>query len=92
MAWGACIVGIGAVVALGLATAGSGGLGAPITIPAMGTALLATAPVAVTTMGFPTAVSAVGIAIAGGGVSVLNKLRAYRLVKVNSNKVILYRK
>ena len=92
VAWGACIMGIGGIVALGLATIGSGGTATPITVPIMGSALVATAPLAVTTMGLPATISAVGIAIAGGGCGILNKLRTYRVVKVGSNKVILYRK
>ncbi|MBO5177315.1 MAG: hypothetical protein J6K04_02010 [Lachnospiraceae bacterium] len=92
VAWGACIIGLGAVVALGIATAGSGGTATLITLPAMGAALMTTAPVAVASMGLPAAVSAVGIAMAGGGCGVLNKLRDYKLVKVSKDKVILYRK
>ena len=92
VAWGACVVGIGAVVALTIATVGSGGTATPITLPILGTTLLTTAPIAVTTMGLPAAVSAVGIAVAGGGVGILNQLRDYKMVRISKNKVILYRK
>jgi len=92
VAWGACVVGIGAVVALTIATVGSGGTATPITLPILGTTLLTTAPIAVTTMGLPAAVSAVGIAVAGGGVGILNQLRDYKMVRIGKGKVILYRK
>lgn len=53
---------------------------------------VATAPAAVTAWGIPTTAAAVAIAVAGGGVAVLEKLRKYRLEKISDKKIILYRK
>lgn len=50
------------------------------------------APAAVTAWGVPTTAAAVAIAVAGGGVAVLEKLRKYRLEKISDKKIILYRK
>lgn len=67
---------------------GTGGTALPISgfvgIPAMAGA--------VGVLGVPTATSALAIAVAGGGVGVLNKLRDYRIEKISDDKIILHRK
>ncbi len=88
VAWGVCIGCIGIGVALVVVTIGSGGTATPITGPTTAITLGAAAA----TWGLPTAITATGIAVAGGGVRVLNKLRKYRLVKISDTKIILYRK
>lgn len=88
VAWGVCIGCIGVAVMLVVVTIGSGGTATPITGPTAAITLSAAAA----TWGLPTAITATGIAVAGGGVGVLNKLRKYRLVKISDTKIILYRK
>lgn len=70
-----------------------------VTISTAGTATVPSAfvaaPAVVTVssfLGMPTAISAIGIAIAGGGVGALNKLRGYRVEKVSDEKIILHKK
>lgn len=92
VAWAACFVGIAAIVTLGIVIITSGGTAAPVAGPAFTASLITVAPVAASTMGIPALVSAVGIAIAGGGVAVLNKLRKYRIEKINSKKIVLHKK
>ena len=66
-------------------------------ITAIGVAVVS-GVVAISTAGTATvpsafiATSAIGIAMAGGGVVALNKLRGYRLEKVSDEKVILHKK
>lgn len=88
-AWAVCIVGISVAVASVVATVGSGGTaGAPA-------ALVATPAMASTVaiLGIPAATAAVGIALAGGGVGVLNHLmKDYDMEKVSDEKLILHRK
>lgn len=52
----------------------------------------AVAPAAVGILGFSTTATAISIAIAGGGVAVLNKLRGYSLEKISDDKVVLTKK
>ena len=84
-AWGLAIGAIGVAVVSVVATAGT-------STPATGSAALISGGAAATVLGVPTAVSAVSIAVAAGGVGALNKLRDYNLTKINDNKVILKRK
>lgn len=88
VAWGVCIGCIAIAVAMVVVTIGSGGTATPVTGPTAAITLSAAAA----TWGLPTAITATGIAVAGGGVGVLNKLRKYRLVKISDTKIILYRK
>ncbi|WP_120955757.1 hypothetical protein [Helicobacter mehlei] len=78
VAWGIAIAAIAAAVAMAIA---SGGLAAP--------ASLFTAAGAVGILGTGPTISAVTIAVAAGGVGVLNKLRGYNLKKISDNHVIL---
>lgn len=59
--------------------------------PAEAAAALAATPVVVATLGADAAASAVLIAVAGGGVASLNKLRKYSMTK-EGDKLILKRK
>ena len=84
VAWLIAIGAIGvAVIAL---------LSAPAT--AGGSAFIsgAVAPAAVGVLGLGTTATAISIAIAGGGVAVLNKLRGYSLEKISDDKVVLTKK
>lgn len=85
VAWGIAIGAIAVAVIAVLsspATAGTGLVAAP--------ALVAPAAGALGGMGI--AVSAVSIAVAGGGVAVLNKLRDYEIVSNTKEKLVLRRK
>lgn len=65
--------------------------GGTATVPS---AFIATPAIATASgvLGMSTTISAIGIAIAGGGVGALNKLRGYRVEKVSDEKVILHKK
>lgn len=87
-AWAVCVAAIGVAVVCGVVTISTAGTA---TVPSAFVA----APAVVTVssfLGMPTAISAIGIAIAGGGVGALNKLRGYRVEKVSDEKVILHKK
>ena len=87
-AWAICVAAIGVAVVCGVVTISTAGTA---TVPSAFVA----APAVVTVssfLGVPTAISAIGIAIAGGGVGALNKLRGYRVEKVSNEKVILHKK
>ena len=88
VAWAVCIGCVAIAMTALVVTIGSGGTATPITGPTSAIVLSA----AVATWGMPTAITATGIAIAGGGVGVLNKLRKYRLEKISDTKIILHRK
>lgn len=68
IAWAICIGCIAAAVVSTLSTGGIGSL-----------SIAAAAPVAVSILGIPTTIACVTIAVAAGGVGVLNKLRGYDL-------------
>lgn len=87
-AWAICVAAIGVAVTCGVVAITSAGTAAA---PSAFVATLAVATVA-SFLGVPTAISAIGIAIAGGGVGALNKLRGYRVEKVSNEKVILHKK
>ena len=82
----AWIVAIGAI---GVAVAGI--LAAPATGGVTSSAAFLMAPAAVTTLGLPSATTAILIAVAAGGVGVLNKLRDYDIVEENDKRVKLKR-
>lgn len=87
-AWVLCVTAIGVAVVCGVVTISTAGTA---TVPS---AFVATPAVATAAgfLGMPTAISAIGIAIAGGGVGALNKLRGYRIEKVSDEKIILHKK
>lgn len=88
-AWAVCITGIGvavAGVAVSVGTAGTASAPAAlISTPAMaGTVAI---------LGAPTAIVAVSVALAGGGVGALNHLmKDYDVEKISDEKLILHRK
>lgn len=86
--WALCVGAIGVAVVCGVVTISTAGTA---TVPS---AFIATPAIATVSgfLGMPTAISAIGIAMAGGGVGALNKLRGYRLEKVSDEKVILHKK
>lgn len=88
IAWTVAIGGITIAVTSIIATAATGGTAAPAS------ALVATPALAgaVGVLGVPTTISAIGIAVAGGGVGTLNKLRDYDIEKISDDKVILHKK
>lgn len=87
-AWVVCVAAIGVAVVCGVVTISTAGTA---TVPS--TFVAAPAVVTVSSfLGMPTAISAIGIAIAGGGVGALNKLRGYRVEKVSDEKIILHKK
>jgi len=81
VAWAIAIASIGIAVAILMST---GGVGAPVS-SFIGAG-------AVSILGLPTAISAVSIAVAGGGVGALNTLRKYEITESRGNKLVLRRK
>ena len=89
VAWGACALGLSITIAAVIVTLSSGGTSSPATVPA-GLAGMGTATAV---MGYSVATSAVAIGAAGGGgIATLNKLRKYRIEKINEDKIILHKK
>ncbi len=88
VAWAVCIGCVAVAVTLIVVTIGSGGTATPVTGPTAAITLSAAAA----TWGLPTAITATGIAVAGGGVGVLKKLRKYQMEKISDEKIILHRK
>lgn len=88
VAWGICIASIAVAVTSLLATMATGGTLAPAS------AFVATPALAgaVGILGGSTTVTAVGIAVAGGGVASLNKLRQYKVKKISKDKIQLIKK
>lgn len=81
VAWAIAIGAIGIAVTILIS---SGGTGAPVSgLVGIG---------AVSVLGGATSVSAISIAVAAGGVSALNSLRRYRVVKKSGEKVVLKRR
>lgn len=81
--WKICLILLATVVLLVLAV--------PVGGPVLAAYAVAGSPV-VGILGAKTAAAAVGIAAAGGGVRVLEKLKGYRLEQINDTHIILYRK
>lgn len=88
LAWFVAVGAIGVSVVAILATAGTGGAATPVT----GVVGLGASGAAVGILGASATYSAIAIAVAAGGVGVLNKLRRYDVVKKSDNSVILKRK
>jgi len=81
VAWLIALAAIGIAVTILIST---GGTGAPVS------GLVGAGAVSV--LGLPAAVSAVSIAVAAGGVGVLNTLREYKIVENSDSKLVLSRK
>jgi len=84
VAWAVCFSALAVAIVLIVATPATVGVAAPVA----GVSYFVAVPVIVSTIGIPAATAAVAIAVAGGGVGILNKLRKYRLTK-EGDKVIL---
>ncbi len=87
--WAVCIAGIGVAVAGAVVAVGTAGTAsapaALISTPAMAST--------VAILGAPTAIMALTVALAGGGVGVLNHLmKDYDIEKISDEKLILHRK
>lgn len=80
VAWAVAIGAIGVAVVLVL---GTGGAAAPAS------SLIGFGAVSV--LGLPAAMSAVGIAVAAGGIGALNSLRKYKIVSNTGDKLVLSR-
>jgi len=89
VAWGVAIAGLAVGVTAAIVTADSAGTSAPVTAPV---AFVATIPVIESLGGIDIASAAFFIALSGGGIGILNKLRNYKLEKKGENKVLLLRK
>ena len=87
VAWGVCIGAIAVAVIAVSATVASGGTATPAAMAAVA----AMAPPTVAILGVPVTVSAVLIAVAGGSIDVLNRLRKYEIVKKTDSKIVLKR-
>ena len=81
VAWAVAVGAIGVAVVAVIAAPATGGTS--------GIASFAVAPAAVSVLGATTTTAAIGIAVAAGGVGGLNKLREYKIVKNDDNKLIL---
>jgi len=88
VAWAVALGAISVSVVAILATAGTGGAAAPVS-SFVG---FGASGAAVGILGGGATYSAIAVAVAAGGVGVLNKLRRYDLVKKSENTVILKRK
>ena len=84
VAWGVCIAALAVSLVAVLATPATGG--------SSNVAHFVTLPVATTILGGPVACSAMAIAVAAGGIGVLNKLRKYKIEKQSGDVVVLRRK
>lgn len=80
--WALCVGAIGVAAVCGVVTISTAGTA---TVPS---AFIATPAIATASgvLGMSTTISAIGIAIAGGGVGALNKLRGYRVEKLFCTK------
>jgi len=87
VAWAVCIAALAVAIVAILVSPAT--LGTSVVIG--GAVETFMAPVVVTTLGFSAASGAITIAIAGGGVGILNKLRKYKMKKENG-KIILLKK
>ena len=88
VAWGICIGSIAVAGTSILATMTTGGTLAPVSAFVATPALAGTVGI----LGGSTTVAAVGIAVAGGGVASLNKLRQYKVKKISKDKIQLIKK
>ena len=81
IAW---VIAVAAIAVAVMITISSGGMAAPAS------GLIGVGAVSI--LGLPAALSALGIAIAAGGVGSLNTLRKYKEISRDSNRIVLKRK
>ena len=79
-----------AIGAIGVAVAAV--VAAPATEEVQPWQCIASAPAAASILGVSTTTAAISIAVAGGGVAVLNKLRKYEVVEKHNTYMVLKRK
>lgn len=92
VAWGIVIVGVAGVVTCGaVAIATSVPTGGTSSVPSALLSLPAATSV-IAVLGVPATISAIGIAVGGGGVVALKKLKKYRMEELPNGKVILHKK
>lgn len=87
VAWAVAIGAVGVAITSVYLKVGSGGTAAPATTAAFFTSAVP----ATSILGVKTAVSAVAIGVAAGGVRYLNKLRSYKLIN-KGNYIVLRKK
>jgi hypothetical protein len=87
IAWGVCFAALAVAIVAIIVMPVTGGASA---IPAGAVGFIGT-PIAIGVLGGPAAVGAIVIAVAGGGVGILNKLRRYKM-KEKNGKIILTKK
>ena len=88
VSWAIAIAAIGIAVYATIATIGSGGTTTPVT----GTVGLIAAPAAISILGGATTYTAIAIAVAFGGIGVLNKLRTYKQISYKPGHLVLQKK
>ena len=88
VAWGVVVAAMGAAIATVLLTTRTGPSTASMSLAVNAVAI----PGATAILGLPATISALTIAIAGGGIGVLNKLRDYKIVSREDSKLILQKK
>ena len=84
VAWAIAIGAIGVAVAAVIAAPATGGTSSALAA--------VSAPAAASILGVSTTTAAISIAVAGGGVAVLNKLRKYEVVEKHNTYMVLKRK
>ena len=81
----------GAVAIGAIAVAVTAILAIPVTGGTSSIASFVAAPAAISVLGGAVATSAISIAVAAGGIGALNKLRDYKIIENDENKVVLKR-
>ncbi len=82
VAWGVAAIALGVAITAILTSPGTMGISSALSLPAAAAAIPALGGVSVTT-------AAIGIAVAGGGIACLNKLREYKIVEKSDDRVVL---
>lgn len=67
-------------------------LAAPATFGISNSVHVLTAPIVITSLGVPATAAAISIAVAGGGVAVLNKLRKYKVIEKTDKRLLISKK
>ena len=86
VAWGAVFLGVSAIVAGTIVTLASGGTGAPAGAAAALTGGTVASIGGISAAGISTLV---GVALSGGGMGALKKLRSYKIVKKEKDYIVL---
>jgi len=86
-AWIVALGAISCATAAALATTKIGKITIPLTLPLATFNIIGAVPI----LGIPTATAAVEIAVAFGGVNVLNTLRKYKIIENSEDKLVLHK-